>query len=302
MKTLLIGADGLLGSYWIKKITDLYPEEEIRGTSRRIIKTGKNFFLDLAKLTESDLESLIISFRPEIVVYLAGVTNVDDCERYKELALDMNANIPALIAQKCNQNQIKFIYISTDHLFGDDGSFFTEDEPVVLVNNYAKTKKLAEDMIVFNHPLALIIRTNFYGKSIASKPSFTDWIENNLKEKKEIRLGEDVYFNPVFMGDLVTVSHALLDKNQTGIFNVVSDDRLSKYEFGMLYAKFFGLNSQFIKPYKEREFPREVRRPCEMTLSNQKVKNITGMKLGKTSDGFERLKKELERRLLKKNL
>lgn len=295
MKTLLIGADGLLGSYWLKKHTEIAPSEKIVGTSRRTRNSDEKVFLDLAQLAGSDFHSLIQSLNPQLVVYVAGVTNVDECERNKELALDMNAKIPAMMAEKCHQNKVKFIYISTDHLFGDRGSFFSENEPTVLVNYYARTKKTAEDMILSNHPLALVIRTNFYGKSITTKPSFTDWIENNLREGKEIKLSEDIYFNPVFMGDLVAVSQRLLDKDQNGIFHVASDERVSKYEFGISYAKFFGLNTELIKPYRETECPREVRRPCEMTLSNEKTVNVTGLKLGKISDGFERMKQEIER-------
>ncbi len=292
MKTLLIGADGLLGSYWLKKFSELYPSDEIKGTTRRTSAANNKIFLELTKTGMSEFESSLNTFRPEAVIYLAGVTNVDECERNKDLALDMNAHFPAQMAAACKNHSIKFLYISTDHLFGDSGSFFSEEEPTVLVNYYAYSKKLAEDLILKNNPQSLIVRTNFYGKSIAIKPSFTDWIEQNLKDGTEIKMGDDIYFNPVFMGDLVKASHLLLDKNQSGIFNITSDDRISKYDFATTYAKFFGLNFELIKPFNQKEYPREVRRPFEMSLSNAKMTKMTGMHVGKILDGFEKLKKE----------
>lgn len=295
MKTLLIGSDGLLGSYWLKKFSELYPTEEIKGTTRRTSVSNDKVFLDLSQDVAANFEIIMKSYKPEEVVYLAGITNVEDCERDKKSALSMNAEIPAAMAKICHENSVKFLYISTDHLFGDSGAFFTEEEPTVLVNFYAQSKKIAEDMVLKNHPGALIIRTNFYGKSIAIKPSFTDWIEKNLKEGTEIKMGDDIYFNPIFMGDLVKASHMLLDKNLSGIYNVTSDDRLSKFEFATQYAKYFGLNFNLIKHFSQREFPREVRRPSEMSLSNSKMKKAIGLEVGKTLDGFEKLKKEIER-------
>lgn len=295
MKTLIIGADGLLGSYWLKKFSELYPDDEIKGTTRRSCALDNKFFLELSKTGLNDFPSLLKDFKPEVVIYLAGITNVEDCEIKKELALDLNANFPAEMASACHERGIKFLYISTDHLFDDNGSYFSEEEPVVLVNYYARSKKIAEDLILKNYADALIIRTNFYGKSISTKPSFTDWIENNLRVGTEIKIAEDIYFNPVFMGDLVEASHLLLDKNQTGIFNITSDDRISKFDFAVLYAKTFNLNETLIRPFNQKEFPREVRRPSEMSLSNKKIKKALGLEFGKTAEGFEKLKNEIQR-------
>lgn len=295
MKTLLIGADGLLGSYWLKKFSELYPGDEIKGTTRRTSASNNKIFLELSRSCIENFEKILQDFKPEVVIYLAGVTNVEDCEREKESALLMNAEIPAAMAKTCRTHTVKFLYISTDHLFGDTGSYFTEEEPTVLVNYYAHSKKIAEDLVLKNDPNALVIRTNFYGKSIATKPSFTDWIEKNLKDHVEIKMGDDIFFNPIFMGDLVKASHLLLEKKLSGIFNVTSDDRLSKFAFATMYAKFFGLNFELIKPFNQKEFPREVRRPSEMSLSNAKLKMATGIEIGKTLDGFEKLKKEMER-------
>ncbi len=292
MKVLLIGVDGLLGSYWLNRIGQRCPSFEIMGTSRKKDLNKSKLYLDLSQPFLEDFKAILSDYKPDTVIYLAGLTNVDECEKEKQLSLDLNANFPAIMAKECAGFDIKFLYISTDHLFGSNGEFFNEDDATVLVNHYARTKKLAEEYIFENNPKALIIRSNFYGKSIAAKPSFTDWIENSLLNSLELKMQEDVFFTPVYMGDLVDISHLLLEKNCFGVYNVSSDERVSKYNFALLYAKYFNLNTHLIIPFKQKQFPRDVQRPTEMSLSNIKMKNVTGYKIGNILDGFEKLKFE----------
>ena len=295
MKTLLIGADGLLGSFWQKKLPELCPGSIVRGTTRRSLSGSDYFFLDLLSGRIEDFKDILSNFNPDAVVYLAGVTNVDECEKSKELALELNTKVPARLAEVCSQEKVKYLYISTDHLFDDGGKYFTEESETKLVNYYAYSKKLAEDLILKNNPLALIVRTNFYGKSIATKPSFTDWIEQNLKNGVDFKMATDVFFNPVYMEDLIKISHQLLEKNLFGIFNVSSDERISKYDFAKLYARTFNLNDKLIIPFEQKKEPKKVKRPSEMSLSNNKIKSVISIPIGKTQEGFNKLKSENER-------
>lgn len=295
MNILLIGADGLLGSFWLKKSSEYFPQDCVKGTSRKTPTTQDKFHLNLVQKDFSEFKNILKQFRPDAVIYLAGITNVDECEKEKDQALELNANVPAQLAELCFQNKSTFLYISTDHLFGDTGKFFTEVEPTVLVNHYAHSKKIAEDLVLKNHPESIVVRTNFYGKSVAKKPSFTDWIEQNLKSGQEIKMATDVYFNPVYMEDLIKICHQLIIKKCKGLFNVSSDDRLSKYEFAVQYAKSFNLNEKLIIPFEQKIEPRLVRRPSEMSLSNKKMKDVLHYEIGKTQDGFSKLKQEMER-------
>ena len=55
------------------------------------------------------------------------------------------------------------------------------------------------------------------------------------------RLFEDVFYTPVMAESLVRGVHDLLDAGAAGVFNVVSAERISKYEFGCRLAERFGL-------------------------------------------------------------
>lgn len=295
MKTLLIGADGLLGSYWFKTLKTKMPEGKVVGTSRRSTSTSDLVFLDLLESTESRLNTIFKDHQPTIVIYLAGVTNVDECELNQKIASRLNTDAPTLIAKICRKENAQFVFLSSDHLFGGEvGRLFTEETSTSPSNFYAKTKAMAEKMILNENKKALVIRTNFYGKSISKKPSFTDWIYKNLTENCKINIASDIYFNPVFMGDLVQVVHLLVEKKCFGIYNIASDERISKSDFVLKFARYFDLKVELISTYEEASSPRPVKRPLEMSLSNQKVKSITGYNFGDTLAGFQKLKDEME--------
>jgi dTDP-4-dehydrorhamnose reductase len=76
------------------------------------------------------------------------------------------------------------------------------------------------------------------------------------------------------------VVHNLIDLKVSGIFHVVGDDRISKYEFGLRIAKKFGLDSSNIVPGYLANQSRLTKRPFDMSLSNSKVSNLLGRPVG----------------------
>ena len=61
------------------------------------------------------------------------------------------------------------------------------------MNTYCRHKRLAEKVCLKNK--SLILRTNFFGKSITKKNSFSDWIFHSFKKKRKLFLFNNVLFN-----------------------------------------------------------------------------------------------------------
>ena len=138
----------------------------------------------------------------------------------------------------------------------------------------SNSKVLAEKGILKVNKEALIIRTNFYGKSSRYKKSFSDKIFNSLKLNRKIKLFNNVYFTPILIDKLIIVIHKLIEFNKSGIFNITSNQRLSKYKFGLLIAKILKLKFNNIKKIQLEDLKNLTKRPKDMSLSNEKVKKI----------------------------
>ena len=275
---LITGGSGLLGLNWAITMREKFNITLGLHHRKVILKETRNILLDLDSkdlLTQS-FEKL----QPQLVIHAAGLTSVEECEANPVLAKYMNVDLTKNLTMVCTNLNIPMVYISTDHLFSGNESLANEDCPLSPVNVYAKTKAEAETYVQKTYPEALIIRTNFYAWGTSYRNSFSDMVINNLRAGKKISLFKDIYFTPIFVEPFVYSVHELVQKKARGIFNVVGDDRISKYDFGLRLAKEFNLDNDLIDEVKIIDKPFLVKRPHDMSLSNKKVSNYLGRKMG----------------------
>jgi dTDP-4-dehydrorhamnose reductase len=284
-KVLISGGSGLLALNWALRMRD--SQKIVLGLHAKKVSL---LDVETTPLSLSSLDELIgeiEKINPDIVVHTAGMTNVNDCENSREQAFLVNGKYAENIAIACTRLGKKLVHISTDHLFSGDSSYKTEDLNPSPVNVYASSKLYAEKAVVLNNPDALIIRTNFFGWGHRFKRSFSDWIIDSLRDDKKITLFKDVYFTPILIDTLVELIHQLLSGDARGVYNVVSDERISKYDFGCMIADVFNLQRTLIQTGNLSNTNQLVHRPLDMSLDNLKVKkylNLSEISLKKQFD------------------
>ena len=85
--------------------------------------------------------------------------------------------------------------ISTDQLFVSKKKFITEITKPKPLNEYSKSKYLAENLVKKRLKIFFIVRTNFFGWGTPYKNTFSDKIIFPLKKNKKVKVLNDVYFN-----------------------------------------------------------------------------------------------------------
>jgi dTDP-4-dehydrorhamnose reductase len=297
---LITGGSGLLGLNWALAARDRFGivlamhEREIRvagAATRRI---------DLA--SADDLQCAIDETNPVAVIHTAGMTNVDSCERDPARARHVNVEISWQVAAACARAGVALAHISTDHLFSGSRVLVTEVEPVSPVNVYARTKADAEARVLDAHPGALVVRTNFFGWGPVHRRSFSDVIITALRERKPLTLFDDVFYTPILMANLIEAVHGLIERRAAGVFHVVGDERVSKYEFGRRIAAAFGLDDSVLGRGQLAGRPDLARRPKEMSLSNDKARQVLGQGLGTIDEQLQRLLRQEEQGLAREVL
>lgn len=283
----ITGGSGLLALNWAVTIRDRF--NVIMGIHEREIrlKNAQTHILDIASI--DSVERVFDQLRPQVVIHTAGLTDVDRCESEPDLAKHVNVKIATNIAIACAKLKLPLVHISTDHLFHGDKSLVDEEFPVSPVNVYGRTKAEAEKLVLENYPEALVVRTNFYGWGTKYRRSFSDMVISSLRLREEITLFNDVHYTPLIAEELVLSVHELVNKKASGIFNVVGDDRISKYEFGLKLAKEFNLDSSLIKKGYIADHKALVQRPHDMSLSNQKITRFLDRKIGGVDKHLARL-------------
>ncbi len=210
------------------------------------------------------------------LVHAAGLTDVDACEQDPDFARYIHVEVSRRLATAAHEAAARFVYISTDHLWDGTRGCVDENEPPKPINIYAQTKLEGERAAVEANPTALIVRTNFFGKGRAWRPSFSDWIDATLRKGGPLSMFADVFFSPIAMELLCPIVDEIATRDASGIFNVAGRDRLSKYEFAMLYAQMSGASSDGIEPASIADVTMRAPRPRDMSLASNKVEAFLG--------------------------
>jgi dTDP-4-dehydrorhamnose reductase len=248
----------------------------------------QTFSLDL--IDRQAILSKIQTIRPQAILHTAGMTNVDACENDPLEAERQNVTATENVAHAAKAVSAKLIHISTDHLSDGTKAFVTEEALPSPLNEYARTKLMAEEAVGRICPNALIIRTNFFGWGTPFKTSFSNWILDGLKQGKEVPLFVDVFITAILINDLLDVILELLEKGATGIFNVVGSERVSKHQFGVQLAKTFGYPVNGLRPVSVKDIHLRAPRPLDMSLSTDKVTKFVGKKMPSLDESLKRLK------------
>jgi dTDP-4-dehydrorhamnose reductase len=277
-KILIIGGSGLLALNWALTMKTQF--EIILALHERQINLTGIRTLRVDTSSTKHISEAIDQIRPGIVINTAGLTSVEVCEKFPDKAVEVNTTLAIDLARICIDRNIKFVHISTDHLFSGEKELVTENEKIYPKNVYGETKADAEYGIEIVNSDALIIRTNFYAWGTSYRHSFSDIIINFLRDGRPINLFTDVFYTPILAKTLIEVIHQLIDINASGIFNVVSDQRISKYDFGLNLARVFNLEKSLINKDLMSNNISLVQRPNDMSLSNLKVSNLLGIVIG----------------------
>lgn len=288
---LIIGASGLLGS----KIAKYY----INAGSKVIATFQKhNIYLEDSNLTplklniidDESIEGVLKLYKPDAIIHCAGLTNVDVCEVNEELAYKVNAYSVRILSQYAQKNKSKFVYISTDHLFDGKQPFATEKSTPYPLNIYARSKLLGEEISMQEYPASLIVRTNFFGKGMDWRQSFTDWLWFQLRSGKRLNLFQDSYFSPIAISYLIECIDQLMQKNATSIFNVCGAERISKFDFGIKFCRYFHLDQSKVSATFLQNSTLKAVRPHDMSLSTKKLCDFLNIETPDVMKSFSSIK------------
>jgi dTDP-4-dehydrorhamnose reductase len=219
-----------------------------KNKGHHVIGVARSLADRIVDITDAQaLRNLIITERPDIVVNTVALTDLNYCEIHPESAYMVNSRPSAILSSVCKEYGIYLLHISTDHFFSGDGKKkHDETSPVVLVNEYARTKYLAE-CLVKTYSNSLIVRTNIVGfRGIPNKPTFIEWCVEILEKKIPSILYDDFFTSSI---DVTHFSEILLDlaeKKVNGLLNVASRDISSKNEFIRVFAERMGCGTQHL--------------------------------------------------------
>lgn len=303
MKILITGASGFIGT----KLTDILSKEyEVHGTYHQN-KRDNLHFLDITD--KESTYSLIEKLKPDVLIHTAAMTNVDECEKYKDSKrednkpLKINAIGTENLMKACKESQTKMIYISTDYVFdGEKGNYDEEDETNPL-SYYAKTKRMGEKIVgivskEFSLPCIIARIAQPYGyNNEKDKNNFFKYVYSNLGQGRKTKVFTDQFATPVLMDDISYSLMDLINTNKEGVFHVAGSERISRAEQAVKIADICNLDKNLLEYITLEEFNKtgpKAPRPKDSSLNIRKIGSL-GIKMSNIEEGtikaFEQMKK-----------
>jgi len=287
-KILITGGSGLLGSNLAIRLCKKYKVSILVNKKKISIPNTLSIDGDLFFKNSYD------EFKPDLIINTVALTNIELCEKDPISALEINLNYVKSLISLCNERKCKLLHISTDHLSNGSKPFRKENDILEPLNEYARTKLEADNYIQDRMPTSIIIRTNFFGWGTSYRNSFSDRIIFETTQRRKLFLFENAFFSPVSIRRLCEILIKLYEKNASGIYNVSSNDRISKFNFGLNICNNFKLDKKLIIPSSIEDNKCLVNRPKDTSLNNQKVSNFLKYDCGFVSNNINDLNYDIK--------
>lgn len=227
--TLIIGSNGYLG----RQVTKLLGKDVIvthRRTSQFPNSLAYDFFLD---------EKLPGVNKPKIVIFTAAVEINHSQAEIRKAMKRLLAQVP----------DCRFIYMSSDVVFGGGKGNYTETDLPIPVNDYGRNAVMCENLVQEMIKDHCIIRPSYiYGFSNGVLDSRLSSTRKRLSKGETCVFYSDYYKSPLSVHEVADAIIYMSKSNFVGTLHVAGK-RMSVYEFHKQAMEALGVNTS--KLYSE---------------------------------------------------
>jgi dTDP-4-dehydrorhamnose reductase len=292
MKILLTGKDSQVGFALHKKLVSL---GKVIATNREMLDLGN----------PQAIRAFIDKTQPDIIINPAAYTKVDQAQNEPELAFQINAVAPQVLADNASELHIPIIHFSTDYVFdGLKHEPYTETDEVNPQSVYGQTKWEGEEA-VRNHKKHIILRTSWVFSSHGQ--NFLKTILKLIQEKTSLNVVSDQIGTPASSEVLADVTYKIVKAffdnpnfKNFGTYHMTLENETNWYRYACFIAdeaKRLGLQtlmtSKDIKPISTDAYPTLAKRPMNSRLDTTKIKKTFMLELPHWEEEVKRILKAL---------
>jgi dTDP-4-dehydrorhamnose reductase len=243
------------------------------------------------------IERSLGDIEPDVLINLAGYTDVDGAESEPELAFALNAQGARLLAEAAARRRVPVIHISTCYVFdGHKPSAYAETDSTKPSTIYGKSRLAGELAVQAANPRHVILRTGWI-----FSPFGRCFVSNILQRAQlgmPLKVVSDQYGNPTYAPHLVDAILAVAlqltarpeEKKPWGIYHAAGTGTASWYEVGrevLSAAEGQAKLSASLEPIPSAEYATRTGRSPNSTLDCSKLERTFGVKLPAWQTGVQ---------------
>jgi len=293
VKILITGASSLPGYRTVLEalrrgyeVVGLHYTHPIPVENERLRKIS----LDVSQLNE--LRRVIVKEKPDAVIHMAALGDVDLCEKDKELAWKTTVKPSIEIASIASKMGYFAINLSTDYVFDGERGNYREDDAPNPVNYYGLTKLMGEVAFASSCPSYAIVRaSSIYGFG-PGRTNFAKYLVEKLRAGETVKALIDQYTSPTQATLLGEAMIEIAVRKVEGVFHIVGK-RMSRYEFAIKIADALGLDKSLIQKAEMKEMKWLAKRPRDSSLNYDETKKRIKTNFYSTEVALKMLREEL---------
>lgn len=267
-KILVTGADGQLGRAILEN-SNSYRDSEFVFSTRE----------DMDLINQESILDYLNSVRPQLIIHAAAYTAVDRAEEEPVIADAINHLAADTIAEWCENNLCKLIYISTDYVFdGRKDELLSENETPNPVNVYGLSKWKGEQVIMQRAVDSIIIRTSWVYYEHGN--NFVKTMIRLMRERDSISVVNDQFGSPTYAGDLASAILELIHNREwvNGIYHYSNTGRITWYDFADSIRTLGGFGCE-VRPIDSEAYPTKAKRPKYSGMNSSKFEDTFSIEI-----------------------
>ena len=247
-KILILGSTGMAGHV----ITTYFEENgayEVFNLAHKKRLNEKTYVLDVTDFIE--FEEFLKKEDFDIIVNCIGILN-QYADANKGKAILLNSYLPHFLENKFRGSLVKIIHLSTDCVFSGKSGSYIETAFRDGDSYYDRTKAIGEIMEGRN----LTFRTSIIGPDLNYDGiGLFNWF---MKSKGTI----NGYANSIWTGvttiELAKAIEKAIEKDISGLYHLVAEKSINKYELLLLIKKIFSKNDISIDKYQNEPLDKSL--------------------------------------------
>src|SRR5690554_4043433 len=203
---------------------------------------GEKVVLDVFEIEK--LKNLITTGNFDAIINCIGILN-EYAEKNKDKAVFLNSYLPHFLVNVTKNMKTKIIQMSTDCVFSGNKGQYKEYDFRDGDTFYDRSKALGE----INNDKDLTFRNSIIGPDINKKGiGLFNWF---MKQKGPIKGFNKAMWTGVTTLTLAKAMEVAIEQNLTGIYNLVNNQLISKYDLLKLFNKYFRNNQIKISEFDD---------------------------------------------------
>lgn len=267
MRVVVTGVNGLVGQRVARELRARGVDSCFFGRGVPRIEGGPYASLEL---TDADaVLRALRETRPDVIINLAGLTDVDACEQHPSAAWAANVDAVSTLARASRELGAHLVHVSTDYVFDGAAGPYDEQATPNPRGAYAMSKhagELAVRTLLPPEQWSVARTAVVFGWPAAGRDNFGSWLVGSLSKGAPVHCFEDQWISPTHVSSVAQMLCEVAERRLSGVWHLAGAEALDRVTFARAVCERLGFDRALVVPTRMADVKHKLPRPARAGL------------------------------------